>query len=34
MVLLPTAAATVAVFSPAAIFTAVIAQDGDDSLQL
>jgi hypothetical protein len=34
MVLLPTAVATVAVFSLAAIFTAVIAQDGDDSLQL
>jgi hypothetical protein len=34
MVVLPTAAATVAVFSLAAIFTAVIAQDGDDSLQL
>jgi hypothetical protein len=34
MVVLPTAVATVAVFSLAAIFTAVIAQDGDDSLQL
>jgi hypothetical protein len=34
MVLLPTAVATVAVFSLAAIFTAVGAQNGDDSLQL
>jgi hypothetical protein len=33
MVLLPTAVATVAVLSLTAIFTAVIAQDGDDSLQ-
>jgi hypothetical protein len=34
MVLLTTAVATVAVLSLTAIFTAVIAQDGDDSLQL
>jgi hypothetical protein len=34
MVLLPTVVATIAIFSLAAIFTAVIAQDGDDSLQL
>jgi hypothetical protein len=34
MVLLTTAVATVAVFSLTAIFTAVIAQDGDDSSQL
>lgn len=34
MVLLTTAVATVAVLSVTAIFTAVIAQDGDDSLQL
>jgi hypothetical protein len=33
MVLLPTAVATIAIFSLTAIFTAVIAQDGDDSLQ-
>jgi hypothetical protein len=33
MVLLPTAVATVAVFSLAAIFTAIFAQDGDDSSQ-
>jgi hypothetical protein len=33
MVLLPAAIATVAVFSLAPIFPAVIAQDGDDSLQ-
>jgi hypothetical protein len=32
-VLLPTAVATIAIFSLTAIFTAVIAQDGDDSLQ-
>src|ERR671924_654717 len=34
MVLLPIAVATVAVFSLAAIFPAIFAQDGDDSLQL
>jgi hypothetical protein len=33
MVLLPTAVATIAIFSMTAIFTAVIAQDGDGSLQ-
>jgi hypothetical protein len=33
MVLLPTAVATIAIFSLTAIFTAVIAQDGDDLLQ-
>jgi hypothetical protein len=33
MVLLPTAVATIAIFSLTAIFTAVIAQDGDGSLQ-
>jgi hypothetical protein len=33
MVLLPTAVATIAIFSLTAIFTAVIAQDGDDPLQ-
>jgi hypothetical protein len=34
MALLPIAVATVAVFSLAAIFPAIFAQDGDDSLQL
>ena len=34
MVLLPTAVATIAIFSLAAIFTAVSAQNRDDSLQL
>jgi hypothetical protein len=33
MVLLPTAVATIAIFSLTAIFTAAIAQDGDDLLQ-